>query len=605
MWPWIRRELGTLRRLVATRPAEDASAAEPVRWRWSGAGHAADDAVLLVELAPRASWDLATARRWQAGQSYRPLWLRRLNRQGASDELLDPSGALAPLASLPATRWRALIRTLFAGAETAVESAVLVVASEQVDRVDLDLGAAASAGEARGSVAVYRSDRFAFDFDREDLRPLAPGALVKLLPLGSMPEPVSAVPGRRAGQRGPYTSDQQLPAPLEVAVLDAATLRRPGPPASAPRILVLAPFLARGGAEHTLFETTRRLAERRELEFAFATLAPHRRELGDRRDDFRTVSPLIYSLGDLLHPGAMYGALLSLVDTLDIRLLYNANGSTLFYEFARRLRRDRPGLPIVDHLYDHRVGYIEWYTPDLVSTVDWCVAENHPIAETLVAAHGWRRERAPVLWPCGRPARAFPDEAERAAIRRRLRAELGIDDSRLLVLTAARAHPQKRPFDWLRLADRLRDRPFDFLWVGGGDLEQELDRALAGATTRRARRLPFRDDIPELLLAADVGCLVSEFEGLPVFLLECLQAGRPFVATDVGDIARVLRPSGAGRVAGQPGDLDGLERALLELLDPALRRAAGAAASQAGEQFGVEACADRYAALFRTAMAGG
>lgn len=604
MWPWIRRKLGTLRRLVATRPAEDASAAEPVRWRWSGAGHAADDSVLLVELAPGASWDLGAARRWQAGQSYRPLWLRRLNRQAESSELLDPSGELAPLDALPATRWRAFVRTLFAGAETAIESAVLVVASEQVDRVDLDLEPAAADGETAGSVSVYRSDRFVFDFVREELRPLAPGALIKRLPLRSASPPGSAAPGGRAGWRGPYTSDRQLPEPLEVAVLDAATLRRPGPPASAPRILVLAPFLARGGAEHTLYETTRWLAVRGDFEFVFATLAQHRRELGDRRNDFRTVSPLIYSLGDLLHPGAMYGALLSLVDTLGIRLLYNANGSTLFYEFARRLRRDRPGLPIVDHLYDHRVGYIDWYTADLVSTVDWCVAENHPIAETLVAGHGWRRERAPVLWPCGRPPSAFSVGAERAAIRGRLRRELGVEDERLLVLTAARAHPQKRPFDWLRLAERLRDRPFDFLWVGGGDLEQELDRALAGATTRHARRLPFRDDIPELLLAADVGCLVSEFEGLPVFLLESLQAGRPFVATDVGDIARVLRPSGAGRLAGQPGDLDGLERALLELLDPAARRAAGAAASQAGEQFGVEACADRYAALFRTAMAG-
>ncbi|MEO7973198.1 MAG: glycosyltransferase, partial [Thermoanaerobaculia bacterium] len=131
----------------------------------------------------------------------------------------------------------------------------------------------------------------------------------------------------------------------------------------------------------------------------------------------------------------------------------------------------------------------------------------------------------------------------------------------------------------------------------------ELDQALAASDTRNARRLPFRGDIPELLLAADIACLVSEFEGLPVFLLEALQLGRPFVATDVGDIARVVRPSGAGRVAGPPGDLDALASALRELLDPAARHAAGAAAAAAAANFGVASCAARYGTVFRSAIA--
>jgi len=604
MWSRARRWLsGSLRRRRLSSSFATAASPEVV-WRLSDHGLEGESATIVAEIAPARPYEVAAVRAWQRRQSFRPLWMLFHPAPDAPRVALDPESNLASPATVPPTRWRAWLPELPDGAETLIESAFLVAASERVDAVAMAPGPATASTPPPDPAYLYLGDRCTVDQPSGAFAPLQPGRLVKLAALtGTTETPLPPVPGFHH-RRGPYAGDRSLPSPLVVEVTDPSVIPRRGPAASAPRILVLAPFLARGGAEHTLFETTRRLAERREFEFAFATLAPHRRELGDRRDDFRAVGPLIYSLGDHLHPGAMYGALLSLVDALGIRLLYNANGSTLFYEFARRLRRDRPGLPIVDHLYDHRVGYIEWYTPDLVSTVDWCIAENHPIAETLVAGHGWRRERAPVLWPCGRPAGAFPAEAERAAIRRRLRRELGIDDSRLLVLTAARAHPQKRPFDWLRLAERLRDRPFDFLWVGGGDLEQELDRALAGAATRHARRLPFRDDIPELLLAADVGCLVSDFEGLPVFLLESLQAGRPFVATDVGDIARVLRPSGAGRVAGQPGDLDGLEHALLELLDPARRSAAGAAASRAGEQFGVEACADRYAALFHAAMAG-
>ena len=599
MWSRIRRRLGALcRRATSLRP-NGARPAEPVRWRWSDTGYDGDVSPLVVELAATASWDLAAGRSWLAGQSYRPLWLARLDGRGNYAELLAPGGVTVPPASAPAGRWRVAIRGLYTGDTTRVESAFLVAASEGVDRVVLgELDPAASGPEPSRTVEIYRCDRF---------RRAPAGGALEAITVGALTKRIPDSPDRREGddpsRRGPYESDVALPLPLEVEVFDASRIRRQGPPSSAPRILVLAPFLARGGAEQTLHATCRQLMREGAFEFAFATLAPHRPEVGDRRREFAEFAPLLYSLGELLHPSAMYGALLSLIDALDIRLVYNANGSTLFYEFARRLRLDRPALPIVDHLYDHRVGYIEWYTPDLGSVVDWCVAENHPIMEALVDHHGWRRERAPVVWPCGRPEGEIPPAGEHAEIRRRLRHELGIADDRLLVLTAARAHSQKRPLDWLRLAERLRDAPFEFLWVGGGDLEHELDQALATAATRNARRLPFRSDIPDLLLAADVACLVSEFEGLPVFLLEALQTGRPFVATDVGDIARVVRTGGAGRVAGEPGNLDALAAALREMLDPAIRRAAGEAAAASAGSFGVAACAARYGAVFSAAIA--
>ncbi len=602
MWLRIRRRLGDLRRSVASRFSSGVPAVEPARWLWTGARHAPSDAIVRVELSPAATWNAEQARRWQASQSYRPLWLTRLAPDGGPSEVLDPEGRTARGEDLPETRWRVWLEELPEGAATAIESCLLVLASEAIDRVDLELGGESGGSRGARRVVAFRAGKFAFDPASGELRASAPGALVKTVSLASGGVPVFLPHAPAGARRGAYSSDQPLPQPLEVGVEDASSLTRVGPPSVSPRILVLAPFLARGGAEHTLFETTRVLAERGEFEFVFATLAPHRRELGDRRGDFRAVSPLLYSLGDLLHPGAMYGALLSLIDSLDVKLVYNANGTTLFYDFARRLRRDRPNLPLVDHLYDHRVGYIEWYTEDLPSVVDWCVAENHPIAEALASERAFPRERAPVLWPCGRAPGAFPAAADRAATRRRIRAELGVADDRLLVLTAARAHPQKRPLDWVTLADRLRARPFELLWVGGGDLERELDRALAAAAAPHARRLPFRDDIPELLTAADVACLVSDFEGLPVFLLEALQAGCPFVGTDVGDIGRVLLPSRAGLVSGPPGDVEAIARALETLLDRDLRASTARAAEAAAADFGVAACADRYGALFRKAL---
>jgi glycosyltransferase involved in cell wall biosynthesis len=422
----------------------------------------------------------------------------------------------------------------------------------------------AAAPEAR-PFALYDAASWSHDPADDTVSPAGKDLLIKLIEpegVGNLPDDRDHANDRR---RGPYLASGTLGSTLAVAVRDASLLDRTPRPDSRPTVLVTVPFLARGGAEHTLFETMRELGDR--LRFAVATLAPHRRELGDRRDEFQTLTDRLYCLGDLVHPAAMYGMLVALVDSLGADVLYNANSTTLFYDFAPRLKADRPNLRIVDHLYDHRVGYIERYSPALLDHVDACVAENHRVAEVLTGERGWPADRVPVIWPCGRSPGAFPPAADRARVRREIRRQIGIGGDDVVFLTAARMHPQKRPLDLVGVAQRVRDMEHvQFLLVGGGELEVEVDAAISRAGAR-IRRLPFRTDIPQLIVASDAGCLVSEFEGLPVFMLECLQAGKPFLGTDVGDMGEVLRRTGAGVVVERPGDLAALEAGVRRLAD--------------------------------------
>ena len=492
-----------------------------------------------------------------------------------------------------------------------LEASLLVMAAEEIDAVVLreagdpraagpESAAEVTAKEWRG-LALFSSSSYAYDAAGDGVRPLRDGLLIKVIGPGGAAETPRSRRTFNRHRRGPYLASRPLSSRLEVRVRDAALLRRRPPaadrqPASKPALLVLTSFLARGGAEHTLFETLRVLRDRFAL--SIATLAPHRPELDDRRPDFRRLSPRLYSLGDQIHPAAMPGVLGSLLDATGAEIVYNANGTTLFYDFAPRLKAERPELRIIDHLYDHRIGYVDRYDRKLLESVDACVAENAKIAEVLVGERGWPRERVPVVRPCGRPRSAFPSGAGERAVRRRLRRELDLADDDLVILTAARMHPQKRPLDLVALAERVRDlEAVRFLIAGGGELEAEVDAAIV-AGAGRIRRLPFRSDIPELIVAADVGCLVSDYEGLPVFLLECLQAGRPFLGTDVGELGEVLRSTGAGLVVDRPGDLDALERQVRRLADPAVRSELAERAREAGRGFDVETCAERYAAVF-------
>lgn len=69
-----------------------------------------------------------------------------------------------------------------------------------------------------------------------------------------------------------------------------------------------------------------------------------------------------------------------------------------------------------------------------------------------------------------------------------------------------------------------------------------------------------------LIRDVDVAVLPSRSEGLPMFVLEAMAAGRPVVATDIGDLAELV--GDGGRVV-KPGCAASLAEALVDLLDDA------------------------------------
>ncbi len=496
-----------------------------------------------------------------------------------------------------------------------LEAAWLVAAAEEVDAVTLlerlepslpeGLREERVLGPSLRPFTLFRRGAYLYDGADDVVRPLLDNRLLKVIDSAGASDPPQTGDWWNAHRRGPYLASQTLLPELEIGIRDASVFERvPTGGTKKERhagakepLLVTTSFLARGGAEHTLFETLRALRGR--FAITLVTLAPHRPELGDRREDFREITERLLCLGDLVHPAAMPGILDSLVRSTGTRILHNSNGTTLFYDFIPRLKQTFPQLRVVDHLYDHRVGYIDRYDRALMDSVDACVAENRRIAQVLVEERGWPEERVPVIWPCGRRADAFPDRHGVVRVRRELRQELRVAPEDLLILTAARMHPQKRPLDLVHLARRTQDlHQVHYLIVGGGELEEEVDEAIAAQPGVNIRRLPFRTDIPELIVASDVGCLVSDYEGLPVFMLECLQAGRPFLGTEVGEMGHVLRETGAGLVVEKPGDLDALEDQVRGLLDTSLWTDLAERAAEAGDRFEVEACAERYAAAF-------
>ncbi|MCL3861970.1 glycosyltransferase [Actinotalea sp. K2] len=184
-----------------------------------------------------------------------------------------------------------------------------------------------------------------------------------------------------------------------------------------------------------------------------------------------------------------------------------------------------------------------------------------------------------------------------------VREGLGLTPEQHLVVTVARLAPQKG-LDVLADAAALLGRApggTEVVWVvaGDGPLEAELE-ARVEAEGLGVRLLGRRQDVAELLSAADVVVSTAVWEGQPLVVQEALAVGASVVATDAGgtrevtgDTAAVLVPVGdAAAVAGAVAAL---------LADPRARRELGRVAlERAAELPDVDQVCDQLLSVYRT-----
>jgi L-malate glycosyltransferase len=178
-----------------------------------------------------------------------------------------------------------------------------------------------------------------------------------------------------------------------------------------------------------------------------------------------------------------------------------------------------------------------------------------------------------------------------SAARDAMRAELGLEDTDVVIGTVANLRANKAYPDLLAAARHVCDALPNarFVAVGQGPLEHEIraEHARLGLGDR-FMLLGYRDDATRVMAAFDVFCLASHHEGLPIAMMEAMVLGLPVVATDVGGNREIVED---GREAllvpvARPAEL----AAALERVagDPALRHRLAAAAAASGARLGVE-----------------
>ena len=163
------------------------------------------------------------------------------------------------------------------------------------------------------------------------------------------------------------------------------------------------------------------------------------------------------------------------------------------------------------------------------------------------------------------------------------RRRMGLAESDPLLLVAARLEPQKG-HSVLLCAMSLLKREFPdvrLVMLGEGSLRAELERQMRELGLGSSVHMPGHSpDIRDWMAAADVCVLPSFAEGLPLFAIECLAAGRPMVATAVDGTPEIVVDGKTGLIV-PPGNAAALAEAVARLLrDRRLAAQLGAAGAE-------------------------
>ena len=185
--------------------------------------------------------------------------------------------------------------------------------------------------------------------------------------------------------------------------------------------------------------------------------------------------------------------------------------------------------------------------------------------------------------------------------RKSIRATLQTSEECVVFVAVGRLHSQKGYDVLLNALALLQPAPEALqLWIAG----EGQERAALAHQIRAlhlqdvVRLLGVRDDVSELLQAADIFILPSRFEGMSFALLEAMAVGVAVISSDAGEAGNLIEDGVNGVLvsAGDPACLAEGMKTLQE--NPALRAALGKAAKASAADFEISPLMKRLVSVY-------
>lgn len=245
------------------------------------------------------------------------------------------------------------------------------------------------------------------------------------------------------------------------------------------------------------------------------------------------------------------------------------------------------------------------------------ILHNPSIDQTFFEKMNWMVKRAKWVYTANKNLEVFglikrPTELvkiangtkEQTLITQLSRRDLGLREDSVVLCLASRAIKSKGWFESVRLVERLEreGHNVELLLIGEGPAADSL----RDKVPKNVFLISQVANLHDYLNLCDIGILPSYFEGesFPLILLEMMCNSLPIVASDIGEIPRMIGegPDSSGFVISQKNssiDEEEFYKASLKLLDKNVRAAyANNARLRYSEKFSIKKMVDAYCALY-------
>jgi glycosyltransferase involved in cell wall biosynthesis/predicted O-methyltransferase YrrM len=196
---------------------------------------------------------------------------------------------------------------------------------------------------------------------------------------------------------------------------------------------------------------------------------------------------------------------------------------------------------------DVMVARIEKRVEAVLAAAGAVVCVSDDTSRTIAARFGQRLVNLRTIHNA-RPDHYF--EPQRPATRQRIRQEWAAGDETIVVLTVGEISKRKGYAYQVDLIQALANANllgrFKFIWVGSGDASVGVlnNWISQNGLSDRVRMIGRRNDVADLLDAADVFLLPTEMEAMPLVVLEAMAKGVPVMASAVNGIPEAVADAG-------------------------------------------------------------
>jgi glycosyltransferase involved in cell wall biosynthesis len=200
----------------------------------------------------------------------------------------------------------------------------------------------------------------------------------------------------------------------------------------------------------------------------------------------------------------------------------------------------------------------------------------------------------------------LPNGMEPPAIKPVPRSEIGIPDDAFVLCCVSRAIPDKgwaEAIEAVTQARAMTGKDIRLILVGNGQVYDEYCHSRAPSFVYLAG---FSENSVGFYSASDMGIMLTKFksESFPLTIVDCLFAGKPYIATAVGEIRNMLTTDRG--IAGEVIELENWEVPVKQVAQVIARyatdtdalRSSKAMVSEVANRYRIDAVVKQYASIF-------